>query len=104
VREGLDQDIGRRHQPAELLATRVLAEIEDDAALVGVVEPEEQAAVGIGVLLKKGADPARRIAAGWLDLDHVGAQVGEQLAAIGAAFVGEVEDANAAQSTHRGQP
>ena len=36
-----------------------------------------------------------RVAAGWLDSDDVGAQVGEEFGAVDTALVDEVEDADA---------
>ena len=50
---------------------------------------------GAGDVVLEGAATPERVAAGGLDADDVGAQVGEEFGAVDAALVDEVEDADA---------
>src|SRR5207253_4273218 len=68
-------------------------DVERDAALARVVEPEEEAPLGVREPLPEGRDGAQRAAARRLDEHDVGAEVGQQLAGERALLVGEVEDA-----------
>ena len=81
----------------------MLASSRDDRAAVGFVEvggdgffarlvrDEVQAAIEAGLIFEEWRDAARRASAGRLDLDHFGAEVGENLAAQRALLVGEIE-------------
>ena len=80
------------------MAAVVLAEVEGDGALVGVEVPEAQGGLAAGVAGVEGRESARGVAAGRFDLDHVGAEVGEQLAGVVAHLGGEIEHADAVES------
>ena len=85
---GLDQ------RGQDFLALRVLG-VERDRALV-VVEHGEIQAVDVGLVLQLAAGDVAH--AGTLDLDHVGAEPGQQLRAGRSRLdVGEIENANALQ-------
>ena len=65
-----------------------LREIGGDALLVGV-QPGEVRALALAVAgIDQHAERARRIAAGRFDLDHLRAEIGELLAAIGNGVAG----------------
>ncbi len=66
-------------------------EVERQRALVEIVEPEEQAAIVMRQVMVERADAAPGVAGGRLDLDHVGAHVGEQSRAQMSAKGCEVE-------------
>ena len=91
--EILDEDVTRLDEPVDdLLALRVLR-VDGDRALV-VIQHREVEAVGVGHVAQLAA---RRVTlARLLDLDHVGAEPGQQLRAGRTGLhVGEVEDAYA---------
>ncbi len=69
--------IGLRHQPAEDLAAFLGLQVQRQRALVAVERVEELARA---VLQEMRADAAGHVAAvgGVLDLDHLGAQIGQQ--------------------------
>src|SRR5207249_6677234 len=96
--EVLDQDVGRRGEaPHEGDAVRLL-EIDGDAALVAVVD---EVAGGLAVLVR---GPRARFVtdARVLDLDHVGAEVSEQRAAVGAGqHAREVHDTDTIEGQRR---
>ena len=96
--EGLDHDVCGLGEPAEEVAAVVLAEVERDGALVGVEVPEAQRGLTAGVVGMEGRESTRGVAARRLDLDHVGAEVGEQLAGVVSHFGGEIEHAHAVES------
>ena len=79
--EILDQDIGRLEQLHQHRAAAGGCEIEADRALVAVDADE----IGRILLMEGRAPIASFIARGRLDLDHIGAVVGEDLRAIGTA-------------------
>ena len=90
--EILDQDVGGLQHLHQHGAAAFGGEVEADRALVAVDADE------IGrVLLVEGRAPVAHLVAGRrLDLDHVGAVVGEDLRAIGAAeHAREVDHAQA---------
>ncbi len=70
-----DDCVGRPEQSVQQLPVGFVCRVDDDAALARVaVEKERRIIVAC----------AARLVARWrLDLDHVGAQIGEQLAAVG---------------------
>ncbi len=93
----------RRHQhirPARQVVQPLVAvrrrEVEHGAALVGVLVAEREAGL-VEAVGGKRTDAARWISPGRLELDHVRPHVRQELAAIGPALVGEVENANAGQ-------
>ena len=68
------------------------AQIERDAAFGSIVIPEGQAALGVGDVVEKRPDLAAGLAAGRLDLDHIGAEIAEELPAELTLFVCQFED------------
>ena len=100
--EALDQHVGRLGQLEQGLAAPLLLQVEADRALVAVQrEVDRRAGAERRVLLGAvvGRRPAHVVAlAGVLDLDHVGAEVGEQQRAEAAGEqAGEVEDLDVLQ-------
>ena len=89
----LKDDVGAEGELAGASAIRFPIEIEDEGALRAVLGPKGDARIGSGVAVEEGRGTALEAASGGLDLDDVGAEVGEQLAAVGADLVGEFEDA-----------
>ena len=80
-RGGLQDDVGRRREALEAGAAGRGLQIKNDAALIGVVGEPVQPLLGVGVVVDEGRPAAGRVAAGRLDLDHIRAEVGEELAA-----------------------
>ena len=84
--EVLDEDVTARQQPAQDLGPLRAPEIEPDAALVPIDRQEVGRRAGPGCRFP---DPWRtpaagRVAFGRLDLDDIGAQVGEEHRAVRA--------------------
>src|SRR5262249_25687282 len=75
-------------------------DIERDAALARLVEPEEEAPLGMRDALPEGRRLPHRIAARRLHPDDVGAKGGQQAAGERARLVGEVEDPEAGERAH----
>jgi len=96
----LDQKIRTLDQATQQIAAGVALEVERDRALVAIVRPPIQRAVGMRRVLVERPDTARRRAAWRLDFDHVGAQVGQHLAAQQAALGREIEHAIWTQHRH----
>jgi hypothetical protein len=91
--EVLHQHIARFHQPLEDLHSLLVLAIDGDGALVVVQHREIERIRTLHVLQLAARDVAD---AGALDLDHVGAEPGEQLRARRTRLhVGEVEDLDA---------
>ena len=82
-REVLDQDVGVGQQLEQQLPALLRLDVEADAELVGVEVHERETALAVLEVARVGRDRARRVALGILDLDHLGAEVGEQLAGVG---------------------
>jgi hypothetical protein len=76
-----------------------LRQVERDAALVRVPEGVAEAGVEVGAVGGEGAGAAAAGALRRLDLDHVGAGVGEQLARDLAQVTG-LDDAQPAEQRH----
>ena len=74
----LQHDVGFRGKSQKELQPVVGGDVQRQRALVGVVVPPEERALGTGQILEKGADPPPRVAGRRLDLDHVRSEVGEQ--------------------------
>ena len=83
----LDEHVGRRDEVEQPLAALLGAQVEDDAALVGVEEQEHPRAVEAGDVAEEGWQRPRGVAAGSLHLDHLGAGVGEDARAERACRV-----------------
>jgi len=80
-RVALDYHVGRSRQLKQNFAAARIAEIESERAFVEIVEPEKQAAIAMRDVVEEGADATRVVAVRRLNLDNVGAHVGEQPAA-----------------------
>ncbi len=74
----IEQHVGAAEQAEQILARLSLAQIEHDGFFVAVVVPEEQRALRAGTIVEKRADPAGGVAFRRFDLDHLGAEAGEQ--------------------------
>ncbi len=98
----VQQDVGAAEQAEHLLAPRRRLEVEHDRFLVAVVVPEEQRAFQARLVFEERADPPCRVALGRLDLDHLGAEPGEQQPGIFGALVGDLDDAKPGQHSRPG--
>ena len=97
-RKVLHQRIGIGQQFQQNGAPGFRFQVEGKAAFAGVEVQERQALVGMGVVVVKGRQPARRVAAGPFHLQHLGAEVGQQFGGVGAGdVVGKVDDFDAGQ-------
>ena len=94
--EIVDDDVGVAHEIVDDRLAVGLAQIERDRALVAVEAAEHRIVEPVGIVGDRGA---REIAgAGPLDLDDVGAVVGEHLRRARAQHhLGEIDDADARQ-------
>ena len=77
-REAFDDHIGGARQREQQLASARMRDIERQRALVEIIEPEEQAAIVMRQVIVEWADAAPVVACGRLDLDDIGAHVGQQ--------------------------
>ena len=94
--EVLDEHVRLFGQAHDRLFAAGRLEVEHEAALVAVEAGVIAAEGALGVVVGEGAGEAGHLAAGRLDLDDVGAEVGEEHRAVGAGEgLGEVEDADA---------
>ena len=96
--EVLEHDVGGGRETGDDVAAAVEAQVDGDASLPAVL---------LGEVHREPADPRLRrageVTLGRLDLDHVGAEVGQRLAARRARqHPRQVEDANAVERTRRG--
>src|SRR5881628_2799366 len=94
----LDEDICRGQECRESFAVDRRAEIENEAPLVRIRINEGEAALRMLDISGKRRQQPVRVAARRLDLDHVGAQVGELPRRIGGGDVTEFDDAEMAES------
>src|SRR5207245_5798047 len=94
---GLEHGVGARGEVEEERAAARAREVERHAALGGVHGEPEERALGVGDAAPEGRAAARRVAAGRLDLHHVGAEVAEELAGEEAGLARQVEDASAVE-------
>jgi hypothetical protein len=93
--EVVDQDVGGLEQAQQHLAPLGLGEVERRHALVAVHADE----VRRGAVAERRAPVAHLVALRRLDLDDVGAVVGEHLRAVGPAeHAGQVDDADAKEA------
>ena len=80
--EALHDYLGPPGQQLEHLDARRTLEVQRNAELIVIEELEQRAGLGVGEVIVERAQPAARVAAARpLDLDDVGAVVGEQLGA-----------------------
>ncbi|MDT4875913.1 hypothetical protein FQZ97_1113170 [compost metagenome] len=77
--EVLQYDVGLFHEPADRREVLCILEIQRDALLSRIQLAEVRT-----LAFSQGRPQAHVIPSGWLDLDHVCAQIGEQAAAVGA--------------------
>src|SRR6266571_3054991 len=90
----LQHDVGLRHQRGEDLLALGAPEIEADALLAAVVDGEVDALAAHHRRM-----PARLLAAGWLDLDDLGAEIRHEHAAARPRLEPrELENANAVET------
>jgi hypothetical protein len=102
--EVLDQHVGALAELAEAAPAAGVVQVEHRAALVRVAVEERQRAIGRGDAAREGRNEAPRVAARRLDLDHLGAQVGEEPPRECAAEVGQVDDAEVSEGRRHGAP
>ncbi|MGY2934251.1 hypothetical protein ACVWZ6_003853 [Bradyrhizobium sp. GM6.1] len=96
--EVLDQDVGSRGQPADRLLAVLGLEVEHDALLADV----ELAEHGAAALAQRRPGPHRLAAVG-LDLDDLGAHVGEHPRTMGTGDGGrKIQDPKAGEGLWRG--
>ena len=94
--ERLHEHVGAARELAQPRAVGLVVEVEYDAALADGVDGPVQRAVELALAAVHERRMAPRgVATGRLDLDHLGAHVGEQPAGNLAVAGGEVEHANA---------
>ena len=87
----LDQHVGSGDEVEQCSAVVGSAGIDHDRPLAPVVRPVEEAPIDALDVAEEGPDPSAGGAAGRFDQDHVGPQVGQDLAAQLAALVGQVQ-------------
>ena len=104
--ERLEQHVVLAHQPQQHLAAALLLEVQPDRALAAVEREEQRRLRRVVGALVVGRRPADVVAhAGVLDLEHVGAEVGEQQRAEAARQQpGEVEDLDVRERAHAVDP
>jgi hypothetical protein len=88
----LDEEVGAAREAEQLVTVRAVVEVEHDAALAAREGPPVQRALRVLDVAGERPDATGTRAAGRLDVDHVGAEVAQDLAAEDSAVVGEVED------------
>src|SRR5262245_19595559 len=87
-----DQEPRSLRQPIKQLSAFVGFEVERDASFVAVLGPPVERAIGIRLILEERSELSRGRAAGRFDLDDVGAEVAENLAAEQTAFCRQIEN------------
>ena len=97
---GFDEDVGGGGEAAQVRLSFWGVEVELDAAPVAGVSGPVEGLLTLGGAVEERWGLAGRGAAGRLDQNHIGAQVGEDVAAEQPALIGEVEHAVGAK--HRG--
>ena len=95
----VEHDVGALRELHEVFLVRIGIEVEHDAAFAEIIMPEMQAAIGVRIVVVERAVSAGLLATGRLDLDDVGAKAGEDLAAILAEFVRDLDHAQAVEKT-----
>ena len=90
--EVLDQDVGVRAEVAEAPPAARVVQIDDCPPLAGVPEEEGQRAVKGRYVAGEGRAEPAGVQAQRLDLDHVGAQVGEDTTRQSASQVDHLDD------------
>ena len=100
----LDQGIGAVDQPQRHAAVPLVAQVEDDAALVAVDAGKVATVVAALPIRGEGAEPPGEVALRGLHLDHVGTEVGEEHGAKGPRQgPGQIEDGGARERAGGGR-
>jgi hypothetical protein len=98
---GLDEQIGIGGELAEQRLSLAAVEIEGDPPLAGIEVGKGEARLGAALSLDEGFFPTGRAAPRRLDQDHIGAEIGEKLAAVLPRRAGQIEDAKPLQGARR---
>ncbi len=93
-RLSLDEDIGGLREAAQVFEALRGIEVQDNGALVGVVEEVVVGALDTLHSIKEGPEMPQAASIGRLDANDAGAEVGEEPCGENAGFAGEVEDAD----------
>ncbi len=73
----MNQNVRFLQEPAQAVAAVGGIKVQRDAPLAGIEEKEQPAVFGIDNVVAERPAPPRHVAGGRLDLDYVGAEVGE---------------------------
>jgi hypothetical protein len=95
--EGFQNDVRCRRQAPEKLAAVSSVQIEGDATLGRVVIPEGRTALRVGDVIEERPNMAGGLATGGFDLDNIGPEIAEKLAAELAGLIRELQDSQAQQ-------
>ena len=98
-RSAIDQHVGPSDKSLEHITATVLRQIQGDAALAGVVVPEEEAAIRSRLVLIVRLVSACKIAGWRLHLYDVGAHVAEHLSAPSAYLASNLQDSHPFKDT-----
>ena len=96
---GLDDEVGGLGQSLEDFSAIRGLQVQGNATLVEIGEEPEEGLLGVRDVLVEGTDVAGGVAAGALDLDHIGAEVTQDLAAHEPFLIGKVKHPVAAEET-----
>ena len=94
---GLDQEVRARDQSLQQHAALLVTRVERDAALVPGVRPPVDRPIGVRLILEERPELSGGGSAWGLDLDHVGTEVTQDLAAQESSLRREIKDAVGAQ-------
>jgi len=73
-------------------------QVQGDPLLAGVEIQEQAAAFGVGLIVEERGQVPRRVTFRRLDLYHLGAEVGQQLGAVGAGYqLAQLDDLDPAE-------
>ena len=98
----VEQHVGAGDQAQRRVPPLRPVQVEHDGALAAVVVPEEQRAFGVRHVAVERPDAARGAPPRRLDLDHLGAQSGEQQAGVFAQLVRYLDHPHAVQHARTG--
>ena len=98
-REGFQKDVSSCRQTPEKLAAVGRLEVEGHPAFGRIVVPEGQTAVGVRDVVEEWPNATGGLATWRLDLDHVGPEIAEKLAAELTFLIGEFQNSQASQRT-----
>jgi hypothetical protein len=91
--EALDQHVRLARESAQPIHVGGHTQIESQAALPRVAGEPLDAVIGLRLAADEWTLPARRVTAWRFDLDHLGAEIGQDTPGEVALLVGEIEDA-----------